>query len=332
MQEEEAVATEKEFSLKNKGEVWVVPVNRVRRGLPANHENNNLFLECHRDYVVPRQEEPPGHLIQPLTHEEKEYFEDKRRSGLHFGPGDLDHTRPFDDNFWVGFRVRLTKTPKKLDLKDPMQYLQYKVLLLQSDEVAPSGNRKYEKPTFRFAIQDPDYEDRSKSERADAKADAYEEFGAMRGSSKKLADFLKVAGKRPPSDATHEWLKAQVSSFLEDDPGHFLEIIEDKDFETKLLIEEARDEGVILKNRSGYKMAGGDELGRTIDEVIDFLDSDRNSDIRHQILAKVKKEKGEATTGSSKKRSNKTKGGAEESKKDQGEADSGESSEEAKDE
>ena len=121
--------TDTTFTLPNK-KVLVVPVRRKGRWLPDNHEASFLFKHSYFQVVVPKDGKT-GELRDPLTPEERAYFENKA-SGLALNSGDLS-TLKKDDNFWTNFRVKLDKNVLQLDLSKPMDYLRYKVLLVNGE-------------------------------------------------------------------------------------------------------------------------------------------------------------------------------------------------------
>lgn len=282
------------FQLPNK-KIKVTPIKRRQNklGLPSSHENSFLFGESYVEYTLPIHEDPPKRFIDPLTKEERDFFEDSSRSGLSLKPGDLDPQKK-ENNFWEGFSVKLHEEGRTLNLKDPWDYLAYKILLQNKDAIAPSGDVKHRKKTYKYALQDLYYEEDHESKETDKKLDAYMAFAEMKDSPDKLKDFLKVFGKRAPSDAKHEFLKAQVGKIVEDSPEQFLEVKNDENFLTKLLVYDAMEAKMIYKKGDGYFLKpGNDHIGRTLQEVVRFLDNPKNADVLDRIKTQVKLHKGE---------------------------------------
>jgi len=143
---ETTVVKKSTFTLPEK-KVLVVPVRRKGRWLPDNHEASFLFKHSYFQVVVPKDGRN-GELKDPLTKEERDYFESKA-SGLALEKGDLS-TLKRENNYWSNFRVKLDKNVLQLDLSNAMDYLRYKVLAVNTEIIAPSAEDKYAKGTYRF--------------------------------------------------------------------------------------------------------------------------------------------------------------------------------------
>ena len=82
-------------------------------------------------FTVPQLES--GKLVNILTDDEKEFLEDIM--GLEFNALSIYKK---ENNYWSNKQVRLLKQDNILDLSDPEQYIKYKILLANKDEIAPS--------------------------------------------------------------------------------------------------------------------------------------------------------------------------------------------------
>ncbi len=93
---ETTVTKKSTFTLPEK-KVLVVPVRRKGRWLPDNHEASFLFKHSYFQVVVPKDGRT-GELKDPLTKEERDYFESKD-SGMALEKGDLS-TLKKENNFY----------------------------------------------------------------------------------------------------------------------------------------------------------------------------------------------------------------------------------------
>ena len=148
-----------------------------------------------------------------------------------------------------------------------------------------------EKGTYKFALVDMDDEVIAKRKSSDKKKEAYKALGKMEASDTKLRNFFKVYGKRVPADATKDWMIGQVDEIIESDIDGFLTIVEDKDYETKLEIQDALDCRALVKKGSEYELPGGESLGN-LEEVISKLKNPKFSEILVTIRSRISTAKG----------------------------------------
>ena len=89
-------------------------------------------------------------------------------------------------------------------------------------------------------------------------------------------------------NAKLDFLKSEVSKIIDSDIDGFLVISEDKNFEMKLFIETCLENGALYKEgRTKIALPGGDIIGNTLDEAIEFLRNKKNSDIYATLKAKT---------------------------------------------
>lgn len=285
--------TKTTFTLPNK-KVLVVPVRRKGRWLPDNHEASFLFKHSYFQIVVPKDGRN-GELKDPLTQEERDYFESKA-SGLALQRGDLS-TLKKDDNYWTNFRVKLDKNVLQLNLSDPMDYIRYKVLTVNTDIIAPSSKEKYAKGTYRFAIVEEDYQHEERVKAASEKKTAYKFFGKIDNSPTKMKDFLNVyytqkpGGKQVPPNAKKEFLIAEIEKLIEVDLLGFLKLVDDKDYDKKVLIFTAQRAGALVREGMTFKIPEGATIGDNLQEVIAFFDNPANSEEVIKLKARIENSK-----------------------------------------
>ena len=281
---------ERGFSLPKGKKVTVKPVMRSR-GLikDPNHEAFFLFANSTIEFGAPKDKYM--NLICPLTEEEREFFEDKERSGMSFNPGDLS---PFKEtnNFWDKTKFRYGKDEKTLDLGNPRDYIEYKVLIANRDKVAPSYAERGNKKTYRFMIVSEDSVINERRSLSDKKKSAYKLFAKMDEDRQKMLDFLTVYGKRVDPNSKIDFLVTEIDKIVENDLDGFLKVAEDKNLQLKLLIEKAVEYGIINKDGRKYFLNGGDPLAApgkssTIENVVEYLEDKSNQDIKLHIQAQV---------------------------------------------
>ena len=267
------------FSLPKK-RVTVLPVVK-KTWLPKGHEAEFLYQHSMNTFTVPKNA-MNGSYINPLTNEEQEALE--THPGLSLKTGDLSvHKR--ENNFWQSIfkPVKLGKDPRTLDLADPMDYITYKVVLLNKDLIAPDAYSAQRKASYKYMIVDEGYEDNNKSASANLIADAYLEYGKIREDKVALSDILfLLTNQRVSPNSTLIWLQGQIGDFIANNPKRFIEVVNDKDLMTRVLITKGLTYNAIQKDGTAYRTMGGDLMGVDLTATIAFLNNKQNSD--HRIL------------------------------------------------
>jgi hypothetical protein len=290
------------FSLPRK-KVIVKPILDRARGAikDPKHEAYFLFGESTVQYSVPRDSK--GNLMFPLTLEEKEFFEDKSKSNMNFEPGDLspyglnikfagDNKKP--RNFWATreAKVTLTKNDLHLDLSNPADYLKYKILLANKDEIAPSAEERLRKATYRFMIVEENYETSVKSNKFETSRRAMKAYDKIENDSEKLRNVLIALNKSVAKSTKIEFLRGAIEAEIESDPAKFLAVVDDINFDTKMLIVSAVNAGIIRKSNHKYFSKSGEPLAlageiNDLKGAINYLNSPANQEYYMHIQASL---------------------------------------------
>lgn len=282
------VAAPKSFSLPQRI-VKVIPVKK-KGWLDKDHEASFLYKHATNAYPVPRHENG-GAYFDPLTPEEAEYLE--THPGLSLSRGDLS-IHKVDNNYWDRMRpIRLGKEEVKLNLADPMDYIKYKVLLLQRDAVAPSAKEARRKASYKYAIVPLDFDENKSAEDTNAVADAYLEYSKIREDRDTLADVLfLITSQRVPPAATLGWIQGEIGKKIASNPAKFVEVIRDTDRMARTLITKGLTYNAIQKDGTAYRTMGGDLMGIDLTATIAFIKNESNSDHRILIETMVKRAEG----------------------------------------
>jgi len=230
-----------------------------------------------------------GQLKNPFTGEEKDALEEI----MGYEPNSLSVYNK--NSILHETNVRLTKDPLELNLEDPLDYIKYKVLLTNSDKIAPSLKEKSKKATYKFYIEDADEVVELQSKTANVQQIAWKEYGKMEDNRAKLTSFLKVYGqimKLPLSkidkDTKLAFLQAKVSEVVQNKPADFVNIVTDEDFETMLLVARAVETGVIKRDGTKYLLQEGDKLGDTLKSTINYLKAASQQELALVIEQQIK--------------------------------------------
>jgi hypothetical protein len=295
------------FELPNT-KVHVKPILRNGRWLPAGHSGSFMYDHTSIGIQVPIDVDT-GRLRNPLTEEETEFFE--TRAGLDLDKGDLNPYKK-KDNFWHDFKIYIRKSDSivtdktillTLDLSDPIQYLQYKVLMTNTQQdgglVAPNWESRTDSGTYRIALVHAGQQHSEKAKKADKMKKAYKYLAKIDASEEAMFDFLTVyyletsKSKRPSEDSDKDFYYGEIQDLIDNDLDGVVNMIDDADnYEFKLLVHRGLKINA-LKLIGGNKIetADGVPVGNSLQQAIQWFKDDRHQDeylrIKNQIeLAK----------------------------------------------
>lgn len=236
----------------------------------------------------PARMDSTGYYVSIFSDEEVDYLEDK----LSLEQGDLNpHKR---DGFYSKLKVNIGKEGLTLDLAKPTDYIKYKLLLSYTDKVSPDIFSTSSKRTFDYEIVRQKDVLQKATKRLNYNREAYKILGKIEDSLEQLTGaYRSVTGKRTSSETSKEWLVTQVGDLIDNNAKRFVEILTDPQYESKLFIEKAIDQGAIKNVKGLYYTQDGVELSiegerPTLINAIGYLDNIENQDIKLLIESKIK--------------------------------------------
>lgn len=245
-------------------------------------------------FTVPRLRS--GILKNPLTDVEKNFFENLM--GLE---KDAMSIYKRDFNYWSSAtsgcinNVVLSKRDTILNLNDPNDYIKYKILLCNPDQICPSLQELEDnpKPTYMFVLVSDAAETKALSYKANLKFECYTSYGKYKDNRSILNCIIKLmTGRKPASDIRIELLQSMVTKSLEADTRRFLEITNDPLLEYKALIETAVDKGIIANRNNLYYLRENsmalcdDGKEPRLNTAAKYLANPANQDLRDNIMEK----------------------------------------------
>ena len=241
-----------------------------------------------RTYVVPMLRN--GQLVDVLTKEEKDFLE------YYMGLEDNAlSVHKAVDNFWKKQRVVLTKEDNYLDLSNPNDYIKYKILKHNSEFIAPNLEALQNNPkaTYEYVMVREEEESRVNRKRVNATQAAWKEFGKIENEPDVLRVVIETLTSRPiAASMTLDSMVSKVDELITNDAKMFLKVVQDPQLQTKVLIRNAIEAGVIV-NRGGqlYLREGNQPLcdkgEPTLSVAAAFLSTLKNQELRFTIEAKV---------------------------------------------
>ena len=307
-------ATKKKVKNPLKNErVLIKPVIWTNKLIHGNHSGNWQFDNTVLHITV-CLDGSSGLMKEPLTKEEREFFEDPSRiaeHGLTFQTGDLS-ARKRENNHWENYVYKLRKhndgkvkedqTLDTLDLSQPEDYFKYKVLLTNSGPkgfVADGWDNRYGRGSNKIVLVSESERYTDKLTRANKLEQAYKFFYGINHSADKMFDFLNVYYlenkdyNKPPVDAGTDYYKAEIQSLIDSNVDNVLKIIQDEDdYEMKILVHRALREGLLRFNRNTGidDEATGKPLGNNLQQAIRFLKDDKNQNFLLKLKAQLEKD------------------------------------------
>lgn len=305
------VEEKKESSLKfqlPRTKVHVKPILREGVWLPKGHSGHFMYDNTSITIQVPL-DRFTGRLKNPLTKEEQLFFETE--AGLDLNIGDLN---PFkkENNFWSDFKVSIRKSDSivddksilmSLDLSDPIQYLQYKVLMVNTAPdggvVSPSWETRESSGTYKIALVHEGQQHIDKVKKADKMKLAYKYLAKIDSSEEAMYDFLMIyylenaKSKRPSATSSKDYYYSEIQDLIDNDLDGVVEIINDaSNYDYKLLVHRGLRIGA-LKMIGGNKLetADGIPIGNSLYQAVQWFKDDKHQDeylrLKNQIeLAK----------------------------------------------
>lgn len=252
-----------------------------------------------RSFVVPRLSRT-GMYKNVLTDTEKTFLE--KAMGLEINALSVYKK---ENNFWddsnpngIG-RVILHKQDNYFDLSIPEQYIQYKILLANSDQIAPSMEEFEERPkaTYQFVIISEGDESKRNLSKMDITMECYTEYGAVKKDKDTLKTIIEILEKRPISNNVKlDFLQGKINTYIQADPRKFHSVITDEYLPAKVLIKRALEAGIVgTKNNTYYLRKDGSplcEIGEesTLNTAAKYISNIKHQDLKFLLEAQLKEE------------------------------------------
>lgn len=246
-------------------------------------------------YTVPTEN---GMIKQILTPDEISFFEN------YFGlPEGAMNFNAITNNYWTTYnrgyinRVALDKSGKRLDLSNAKDYIEYKILLANTEYICPNQEtlENFRKATYRFVLNNDNTVAMSAGKSADLKFELFEIYGKY----KEDADMLRVIcylieHKKVSPKTKIELLKSKVVSMMENRAKDCYAVMSSKNLEQKKAILIGVEKGII-SDRNGfyYYTENGQKLSNDYEEpnlnnAANYLADVANQELYFSISKKIK--------------------------------------------
>lgn len=247
--------------------VIVKPIIRNGGLLPDDHDGKFMYTRTFRWYTTPVSK--ANKIINPLTPEEQKTLE------IAFGLAEGEMSKD-GNKFFANREVALDKNGVELHLNNPEDYLYWKILLSNTDKIAPSWDERFSKGTYKFALVDTKVETKKTSEAVQLRIKATNALGKISTHKQKMIDAIMVYRisvrdyTKLPLTIDKDSLYVILDDIINKDAKGFLDILDDKDYEIKLLVQKLIIEGLAVINPmqgNRYQIKDTDLLGYPADLV-----------------------------------------------------------------
>lgn len=283
------VETVEKFTLPNK-KITVRYIKR-KKGMAADVKDDHVIAGgmlngAFKRYPVPKQKNKA--LANVLTKAEKEYLESDEGLGKNLSVYS-------NREFWATRYVNLFKGDNIFDLTDPIDYIDYKILLANTDWIAPSLKEQNNKLTYAFVIVDAEEEMEIQKTSFNYKKEAFKLYSKVESNKQILRGILKIINRKPVSEESAlPWLQKEVEYIVDKNPKSFVELLSDSNYETKILLSNAEDAGVVLNRNQRYSTTDGIELAEpgevaSFENAVKYLSDPKNSELVDIIKIKIEK-------------------------------------------
>lgn len=264
-------------------------------GLPKSHVCFGGRVEGAKDIFVVPVLRSTGQYKNVLTNEEKDFLEEAL--GLDYNALSVYKK---ENNFWDNYQVRIENAKEGIHLKlsDPEDYIKYKVLLANSDIVAPSVQERIDRPkaTYRYEMVRENEEDFIETVKMDATMESYKEFGKIEGNLDTMRVLVELLDARPYSpNEKAVFLKSRIKANIDADPKKFLAAITDPLLPAKVLVRRGVELGVLSKRGDYYYLKADDsplcETGETptLSVAAKYLNLPAHQDVKFILESEVGK-------------------------------------------
>lgn len=244
-----------------------------------------------RNFTVPQLQS--GKLVNVLTNSEKDFLESIM--GLEINALSIYKK---EDNYWENYRIRLTKQDTTLDLSYPEDFIKYKVLLANTNNIAKNVETLQDKPkvTYEFVLIEEGEEISREQQDMSFTMRAYMKFGEYKEDKDTLKTIYELMDGRPLShNSKLVFIQTKINELIKRDPKMFLTIVEDELLPYKVLIKQAIQYKLIV-NRGNYLYLkeNGEPLCENNEEptlsiASRYISLPRNQELKFSLEAKIEK-------------------------------------------
>ena len=273
--EKTVVAPVRKESVIDTTKVTLKPIKK-HGWLPDDHDGSLRYSKCFERLTVQAMK-GTGVLNTGLTEEDEVRLETK----MHMSPGTLSK---YNRDYWTMFKIDVPAEGISLDTNNPEEEVKYLVLKAHQ-RVANSEMERFDTPFAEYVMTSVEQEAKMENKKSKLKRRAYKVFSNM--STTEMADVLKVMGKRAGDTASVDFIESQLDKIVTESPQEFINTIEDPTFKMRAFIDDCISARVLVKNGTKYQLPGGDIVGYTLEQTIEYLQNPDNQEVYLDLKGKL---------------------------------------------
>tara|TARA_X000001388_G_scaffold75724_3_gene71196 strand:- start:620 stop:1465 length:846 start_codon:yes stop_codon:yes gene_type:complete len=256
----------------------IITLKPIKRNgwLPEDHDGSIRYSKCFERLTV-QAAKGSGVLNTGLNEEDELRLENK----MNMSPGTLSR---YNKDYWNMFKVDVPSEGLQLHLDNPEDELKY-LVLRSHQRVANSEMERFDTPFAEYVMTSDEQEAKMENKKSKLKRKAYKVFSAM--NTAEMKDVLKVMGKRAGNDASVDFVESQLDKIVSDNPQEFLTTVEDPTFKMRAFIDDCVSARVLVKNGTKYVLPGGDVVGYTLEQTIEYLQNPDNQEVYLDLKGKL---------------------------------------------
>lgn len=257
----------------------------VRQGwLPKGHDGEFKFTHC-ETWLVPHKDSQTGQRQTGLTDDQERDLEKR----LRMVTGTLSK---YNEDYWANYKIKVPKDGRVFFLDNPKDELD--ILVLRANQfVANSQSEVLDSPKAMYYLSSIEKEAEVNNASEKNERMAIKKFGQL--SASEMTDILNVysllTGKanklKITKDTAVDLIETTLYNKVKEDPTEFLRIIEDPQFKTRVLIDKLVSKKILIRSGSKYVVYGGDTIGATLQDTIDYLEDPYNQEVRIAMMSKL---------------------------------------------
>ena len=246
--------------------------------LPAGHDGEVRFTNTFERLTVQR-DSASGMLFTGLTESDERRLE----KAMLLKEGTLSK---YNEEFWPKFYMDIQSKGKVLDLNNPRQELEYLVMKAHSF-FANSEIERHDSPSAKYVLSSAVEEAKVEGQKTKVRSEAYKLFLTM--SAEELIDVHNVINpnKKLSVSSGLDFINSAVEKIVVDTPEVFLSTLKDTSFKLKAFVDKCVQAKLVVKNGPKYTLQGGEKLGLTLSEAIDYLRNPENQDVYINLKSKL---------------------------------------------
>lgn len=276
--------------------VEVKPIVRDRSFFKKGHDGEFMFTGTVKQYQLPFSNGTRSYVKIFKDQQEQEAFEVL----LYKEPGDFNiYNR--DSKQWLKYVVEVTKEGKILDLTIPSHALEEKVLRANYKRISPDWDSRH-KAGLEFALVNDSQLRESDNKKSDVIEKAMEYYFKVKKTNSKMYNLLRLLDKTPTVENKDNtaYLKNEVMKIIEQREKtkvaglktmyDFIAIMEDSNFDNKVLIFDAMDAKEIVISYGSFKLTATEAvMGNSIDQAAAWLNDLQNQESKIVLQQRLKK-------------------------------------------